>query len=126
VLRAAIGQRWRPGSGGFDGRENCGARRDPRGEFALRRVAQEFGSLLAGADGHSLDRELTEQRLIEAVGRLLARSGFAARSINALAHAAAHGGDARGQLAITARSMARLSWMTLVRHCGEEGLNISR
>jgi AcrR family transcriptional regulator len=36
----------------------------------------------------SRDRELTEQRLIETVGRLLARSGFAALGVNALAREA--------------------------------------
>jgi AcrR family transcriptional regulator len=36
----------------------------------------------------SRDRELTEQRLIETVGRLLARSGFTALGVNALAREA--------------------------------------
>lgn len=36
----------------------------------------------------SRDRELTEQRLIETVGRLLARSGFAALGVNSLAREA--------------------------------------
>jgi hypothetical protein len=36
------------------------------------------------------------------------------------------GAATRGRFAITTRSIARLSWMTWVRHAADEGLNISR